>query len=92
MCISLIFCVISLFICAFPLRTTNTGKENGENAIATMSSSLSLDSINLEESDETTEEIIKDIVRKHFHDAIPDIHNLQWRKKIVQLVGNYLIS
>ncbi len=58
-----------------------------------MSQSLSVDSINLEESDLETEEIIKNIINRGFSGKtmFNETDYISFRKKVVQLIGNYLL-
>jgi hypothetical protein len=54
---------------------------------------FSVDTINLVDSDKETEEIIRNLVKRGYKDKEPAPSNvIKFRKKVVQLFGNYLLS
>jgi hypothetical protein len=54
---------------------------------------FSVDTLNLEDSDKETEEIIRNLVKRGYKDKEPDTSNvIKFRKKVVQLIGNFLLS
>ena len=54
---------------------------------------VSMDSIHLEDSDKSTEEIIQNIVNKKLGDKLPSLSELTlWRKRVVHLIGSYLMT
>jgi hypothetical protein len=72
------------------LRELEKDSNNKKDNAAMMSCTFSMDSINLEESDKSTEDSIIRLITKNLGESVPRFLT-PWRKKVVRVIGAYLM-